>query len=111
MRAPAATAYQQKINTLCAAIGHSFADLTLLELALIHRSCGHHNNERLEFLGDSLLNNIIAELVYKKFTSASEGELTRVRANLVNKASLLACIFKILSSHKVTKSESLECSF
>ena len=88
MRAPAATAHQQKINTLCAAIGHSFADLTLLELALIHRSCGHHNNERLEFLGDSIVNFVIANALFDKFPKAREGQLSRLRAGLVKGVTL-----------------------
>ncbi len=88
MRAPAATAYQQKINTLCAAIGHSFADLKLFELALIHRSCGHHNNERLEFLGDSIVNFVIANALFDKFPKAREGQLSRLRAGLVKGVTL-----------------------
>ena len=88
MRAPAATAHQQKINTLCVAIGHSFTDATLLELALIHRSCGHHNNERLEFLGDSIVNFVIATALFDKFPKAREGQLSRLRAGLVKGVTL-----------------------
>ena len=55
----------------------------LLALALTHRSCGQHNNERLEFLGDSTLNHVIARYLYDSFPDASEGELTRMRAALV----------------------------
>ena len=79
MKAPAATAYQQKLNTLCSAMGYSFVDTTLLELALTHRSCGHHNNERLEFLGDSIVNFVIADALFDKFPKAREGQLSRLR--------------------------------
>jgi ribonuclease-3 len=48
-----------------AALGHRFADATLLERALTHRSAAHANNERLEFLGDALLNLLVAELITK----------------------------------------------
>ena len=64
-------------------LGCRFQDETLLELALTHRSCGAHNNERLEFLGDSVLNQVIAEALYCRFPDASEGALSRMRANLV----------------------------
>ncbi|MEO7324311.1 MAG: ribonuclease III [Dokdonella sp.] len=65
-------------------LGHSFADTRLLEQALTHRSASHVNNERLEFLGDALLNLWVAELVYERYPRADEGEMTRLRAALVN---------------------------
>ncbi|MEO5559462.1 MAG: ribonuclease III [Dokdonella sp.] len=65
-------------------LGHSFADTRLLEQALTHRSASHVNNERLEFLGDALLNLLVAELVYEQHPRADEGEMTRLRAALVN---------------------------
>jgi len=64
-------------------LGYKFADKSLLELALTHRSCGVKNNERLEFLGDSILNFIMADALFKKFPEAKEGELSRLRAQLV----------------------------
>lgn len=64
-------------------LGHSWHTPDLLELALTHRSCGMRNNERLEFLGDSILNHIIAEALYERFPEAREGELSRMRAALV----------------------------
>jgi ribonuclease-3 len=64
-------------------LGHRFADPGLLELALTHRSCGSRNNERLEFLGDSILNHIIAEALYQRFEAAREGQLSRMRAAMV----------------------------
>lgn len=65
------------------ALGYDFADSDLLALALTHRSVGGRNNERLEFLGDSILNHIIAEAIYQKFPEAREGEMSRMRASLV----------------------------
>lgn len=55
----------------------------MLEQALTHRSIGSSNNERLEYLGDSILGFVIADIIYQKFPTASEGELTRLRASLV----------------------------
>ena len=69
-------------------LGHCFLDPQLLERALTHRSAGHANNERLEFLGDALLNLFVAELVYERHPRADEGEMTRLRAALVNGAAL-----------------------
>ena len=63
---------------------YRFCDTALAELALTHRSAGRPNNERLEFLGDALLGAIIAELLYEVHPKASEGELSRLRAQLVN---------------------------
>jgi ribonuclease-3 len=70
------------------ALGHSFADARLLEQALTHRSAGRRNNERLEFLGDALLNLIVAEHVFDAYPAAAEGEMTRLRAALVNGTAL-----------------------
>lgn len=64
-------------------IGHAFADPGLLELAMTHRSYGGQNNERLEFLGDSIVNFIIAEALFQRFPQAREGQLSRLRARLV----------------------------
>ena len=88
MKAPAATAYQQKMDALCVAMGYSFADHKLLELALTHRSCGQYNNERLEFLGDSIVNFVIANALFEKFPKAREGQLSRLRAGLVKGVTL-----------------------
>ncbi len=60
----------------------------LLALALTHRSADASNNERLEFLGDAIVGAVIAEFLYARFPHANEGQLTRIRATLVNKASL-----------------------
>ena len=66
-------------------LGYSFRDPALLDLALTHKSSSPDNNERLEYLGDSLLNFIIAEEVFKRFESLSEGKLTQFRASLVSR--------------------------
>jgi ribonuclease III len=63
---------------------HQFRDPILAKLALTHRSMGRPNNERLEFLGDALLGAVVAELLYEAHPSASEGELSRLRAQLVS---------------------------
>lgn len=70
------------------ALGYQFGNPKLLDLALTHCSAGRDNNERLEFLGDSIINHIIAEAVYRQFPEASEGEMTRMRASLVRKETL-----------------------
>lgn len=64
-------------------LGHAFNNEALALQALTHRSCGSNNNERFEFLGDSLLNTFIAEALYECFPRASEGDLSRLRAQLV----------------------------
>lgn len=74
---------------------HKFADPALAQLALTHRSVGKPNNERLEFLGDALLGVCVAELLYEAHPKASEGELSRLRAQLVN-GQALAVIAKDL---------------
>jgi len=71
-------------------LGYSFNSQQLLQKALTHRSMRVEHNERLEFLGDSILNFIIAHAVYKKFPHAKEGELSRYRAKLVCEETLAA---------------------
>lgn len=63
---------------------------SLFEQALTHRSLGAHNNERLEFLGDGLINLIVAEMLFERFPKCDEGAMTRMRASLVREASLAA---------------------
>ncbi|NYT62207.1 ribonuclease III [Alcaligenaceae bacterium] len=70
------------------ALDYQFADRTLLQQALTHRSHSVHHNERLEFLGDSVLNFAVAALLFQRFPSIDEGDLSRLRANLVKQASL-----------------------
>ena len=71
-------------------IGHRFSDPELLRRALTHRSYGASHNERLEYLGDSVVNCVVALELYHKFPGLPEGELSRLRANLVNQQSLAA---------------------
>ena len=73
---------------VCKSIGYTFEQPALLEQALRHRSAGAPHNERLEFLGDSLVNLIVAESLFSHWPKADEGALTRGRANLVRESSL-----------------------
>jgi len=75
-------------NELSRKLGYQFKDEQFLKLALTHRSSDHENNERLEFLGDSIVNFVIAEALYRQFPRAQEGELTRWRASLINRDTL-----------------------
>jgi len=69
-------------------IGHPFNDPGLLQQALTHRSAGTPNNERLEFLGDSIVNMLVAQALYQRWPKADEGALTRARAELVREGAL-----------------------
>jgi len=69
-------------------LGHKFANPELARQALTHRSFGTPHNERLEFLGDGLLNCAVATVLYERFPLLPEGDLSRLRAALVNQASL-----------------------
>ena len=71
-----------------ARLGHQFSSAALLQQALTHRSHSSPHNERLEFLGDALLNCIVAEQLYERFQRVPEGDLSRMRAGLVNQAAL-----------------------
>lgn len=82
----------KKPEELYKIINYEFSQPNLLELALTHRSfSGNQNNERLEFLGDSILNYVIAEALFHKFPKAKEGQMSRLRASLV-KGETLAVI-------------------
>jgi ribonuclease-3 len=72
-----------KYQRLQQRLGYEFKDQALLRLALTHRSHGAFNNERLEFLGDSILNFLIGEALFQKFPDAKEGQLSRLRSLLV----------------------------
>jgi ribonuclease III len=71
-----------------ARLGHTWQNRELLNQALTHRSFGARNNERLEFLGDGVLNCIIGLMLYQRFPGLPEGRLSRLRANLVNQDTL-----------------------
>jgi ribonuclease-3 len=66
------------------ALGYQCRDPKLLEAALTHRSAGGQHNERLEFLGDAVLNCVVAMMLYREFGDATEGDLSRFRASLVS---------------------------
>ncbi|MBV1885284.1 MAG: ribonuclease III [Gammaproteobacteria bacterium] len=73
-----------KLKALSRRIGYQFKDPSLLELAMTHKSVSNRNNyERLEFLGDSIVNFLIAAKLFDKFEEAKEGQLSRLRARLV----------------------------
>lgn len=74
----------QDFQSLCRRVGYRFQNVNLLHQALTHRSYSADNNERLEFLGDGLLNLIIAESLFQRFEEQTEGNLSRMRAKLVN---------------------------
>lgn len=69
-------------------LDHEFSDLSFLKAALTHRSAGRSNNERLEFLGDAALNFVIASEIYRLRPDYQEGQLSRLRANLVRGVTL-----------------------
>ncbi|TAL91478.1 MAG: ribonuclease III [Candidimonas sp.] len=76
------------LASLESALDYQFHDGALLEQAVTHRSHSAHHNERLEFLGDSVLNFVVAALLFKRFSKIDEGDLSRSRANLVKQSSL-----------------------
>lgn len=69
-------------------LGHTFKEAALLQQALTHRSHSSLHNERLEFLGDSVLNCVVASLLFERYNKIDEGDLSRLRANLVKQQSL-----------------------
>ncbi|WP_298768437.1 ribonuclease III [uncultured Shewanella sp.] len=73
----------KNIPRLCRTLGYEFTDVTLLDQALTHRSAASKHNERLEFLGDSVLSIVISDALYHQFPKAKEGDLSRMRATLV----------------------------
>ncbi len=79
---------EQARDELCRRIDYQFADASLLDDALTHRSASRTNNERLEFLGDSLLGLIVADSLFRNYPAADEGQLTRERARLVRRETL-----------------------
>lgn len=78
----------ERLDILERSLQYVFNDKALLTRALTHKSANYQHNERLEFLGDSILNCVIADLLFSQFSSATEGELTRARASLVNQSTL-----------------------
>jgi ribonuclease-3 len=76
-------------------LGHGFKDPRLLERAVTHRSFSADHNERLEFLGDSVLNLSVAHWLFEKLNDQAEGDLSRVRANLVKQETLFQLAFDL----------------
>lgn len=81
-------AFQQRI-------GYKFQDISLLELALTHRSFGPQHNERLEYLGDSIFNAVVSILVYRALPDLPEGQLSRIRSNIVKQSSMYEMALKL----------------
>ena len=77
-----------RLDALQQRLGHRFGQPRLLTRALTHRSGSAEHNERLEFLGDAVLNLAVSGLLYERFSGSDEGDLTRVRAHLVREESL-----------------------
>ena len=71
------------LNTLQRKLGYTFTNIDFLQLALTHRSASGKHNERLEFLGDSILSFVIADALYHQFPKVDEGDMSRMRASLV----------------------------
>lgn len=78
----------RELDNLQQRLGHRFVKVSLLTRSLTHRSFGPQHNERLEFLGDSVLNMAVSVLLFQRFSGSDEGDLTRVRAHLVREDSL-----------------------
>lgn len=76
-------------------LGYIFIDVILLQQALTHRSLSNIHNERLEFLGDSILNCVIATILFKRFNKINEGDLSRLRANFVKQQSLYEIAYRL----------------
>jgi ribonuclease III len=77
-----------QLNALQKTLGHTFKDESLLKLALTHRSAPSPHNQRLEFLGDAVLDCIIGHYLYQHYPNAPEGQLSQYRAHLVNRKAL-----------------------
>lgn len=86
-------------------LGHTFRDGALLQQALTHRSHGSLHNERLEFLGDSVLNCVVASLLYERYHARDEGDLSRLRANLVKQQALYEIAQRLELSHHLRLGE------
>lgn len=94
-------------------LGHHFKDASLLHQALRHKSMGGKSNERLEFMGDAILNYTVAEMLYQRFPTLPEGDLSRVRAGMVCHESLVkiatrigvAPVLEVDQNYRVEKSK------
>ena len=91
--------------SLESATGYTFGNAELLRQALTHRSFGMPHNERLEFLGDGVLNCVVAAVLFERFSQLPEGELSRLRASLVNQQSLFEIAQKIHLGNQLSLGE------
>ena len=97
-------------NSAYTNLEYSFQDEELFQLALTHKSLSSHNNERLEFLGDAILNLYVSERLFNSYGSLKEGKLTRFKASIVSRENLHRVAINLeLSDHiKLGKGESLQ---
>lgn len=87
---------ENKMESLEKSIGVEFKDKRLITEALTHKSCKKpYNNERLEFLGDAVLDLVVGEYLFAKFPSANEGNLSKIRASLVNEKGFMRLAEKL----------------
>ena len=98
------------MDNISSNLGYVFTDKTLIELALTHKSFSLENNERLEFLGDAILNLYVSEKLYASFEDLNEGKLTRFKASIVSRdnLNLVALNLEIGEEIKLGKGEKLE---
>ena len=94
MPAPSVNA-SDALSALQVRLGYAFRDRALLQQATTHRSFSADHNERLEFLGDSVLNLAVAHLLFRHLSTLPEGDLSRVRANLVKQDTLQALALQV----------------
>lgn len=93
---------QRGLERLASRLSYTFRDANLLRLALTHRSVdGRSNNERLEFLGDSVLNLVIGNSLFQRFPEAREGQLSRMRASLVRGETLAGIAEELMLSDAI----------
>ena len=98
------------MDNISSNLGYVFTDQRLIELALTHKSFSSENNERLEFLGDAILNLYVSEKLYASFEDLNEGKLTRFKASIVSRdnLNLVALNLEIGEAIKLGKGEKLE---
>ena len=98
------------MDNISSNLGYVFTDKRLIELALTHKSFSLENNERLEFLGDAILNLYVSEKLYASYEDLNEGKLTRFKASIVSRdnLNLVALNLEIGEGIKLGKGEKLE---
>ena len=98
------------MDNIASNLGYVFTDKRLIELALTHKSFSLENNERLEFLGDAILNLYVSEKLYASYEDLNEGKLTRFKASIVSRdnLNLVALNLEIGEEIKLGKGEKLE---